>query len=122
MYWLKMGAEALVMAAFILALTELAKRNAYVAAVFIAFPLMTVLTVGKLYLDTGSDAQASKMAYTTFWLILASLAFFVGLYLMQKAGFSFWIAFTTAVLATVGSIVSFTLLLKRLGIDLMSNV
>ena len=122
MYLLKMGAEALVMAAFILALTELAKRNAYVAAVFIAFPLMTVLTVGKLYLDTGSDAQASKMAYTTFWLILASLAFFVGLYLMQKAGFSFWIAFTTAVLATVGSIVSFTLLLKRLGIDLMSNV
>jgi len=122
MYWLKMGAEALVMAAFILALTELAKRNAYVAAVFIAFPLMTVLTVGKLYLDTGSEAQASKMAYTTFWLILASLAFFVGLYLMQKAGFSFWIAFTTAVLATVGSIVSFTLLLKRLGIDLMSNV
>lgn len=122
MVWVWMGVKALVMAVFILALTEVAKRNAYVSAVIIAFPLMTVLTVGNLYLDTGNVAQASKFAYTTFWLIVASLAFFIALFLAQKVGLGFWMAFSVAVAVTIGSIVSFTLLLKRMGIDLMSNV
>ena len=122
MDWVWLAVKALVMAAFILALTELAKRNAYVSAVIIAFPIMTVLTIGNLYLETGSAAQASKLAYTTFWLIVASLAFFIVFYLAQKLGMGFWIAFSVAVLATIGSIISFTVILKQIGIDLMSKV
>jgi hypothetical protein len=122
MIWFWMAVKALIMAVFILALTEIAKRNAYVSAVIIAFPIMTVLTIGNLYLETGNGFQASKLAYTTFWLIVASLAFFIVLYLAQKLGAGFWVSFSMAVIATVGSIVSFTVVLKRLGIDLMSNV
>ena len=54
MIWFWMAVKALVMAVFILALTEIAKRNAYVSAVIIAFPIMTVLTIGNLYLETGN--------------------------------------------------------------------
>ena len=122
MTWIILIAKAVVMAAFILALTEIAKRNAYVSAVIIAFPIMTVLTIGNLYLDTGDARLASKFAYTTFWLIVSSLAFFGALFLSQKAGLGFWSAFGVAVFTTVASIVGFTLTLKRFGIDLTSNV
>lgn len=122
MDWIWMGVKALVIAVFVLALTEIAKKNAFVSAVVIAFPLMTVLTIGLLYSDTGNAVQASKLAYTTFWLILASQAFFVVLYLCQKAGLGFWVSFSAAIAGTVISIVSFILVLRRFGINLLSNV
>ncbi|MAK61211.1 MAG: hypothetical protein CMK09_09560 [Ponticaulis sp.] len=122
MDWLWLGVKALVIAVFVLALTEIAKRNAFVSAVVIAFPLMTVLTVGLLFSDTGNAAQASKLAYTTFWLIMASQAFFVVLYFSQKAGLGFWVSFSAAIAGTVASIIGFILVLRRFGINLLSNV
>lgn len=86
MDWIWMGVKALVIAVFVLALTEIAKKNAFVSAVVIAFPLMTVLTIGLLYSDTGNAVQASKLAYTTFWLILASQAFSLCCICVRKPG------------------------------------
>ncbi|MFC6198530.1 hypothetical protein [Ponticaulis profundi] len=122
MVWLTMLAKAFGYAIAILVLTEIAKRNSFIAAVIIAFPIMTVLTIANLYLETGDPGPAYKLAYTTFWLIIASLSFFVVLYACQSAGFSFWFGFSIAVVATIASIIGLTFLLRQLGINLLSNV
>ena len=122
MVWLVPMLKALGYAIAILILTEIAKRNSFIAAVIIAFPVMTVLTVANLYIDTGNAAPAYKLAFTTFWLIVSSLAFFVVLWFGKEAGFGFWGAFSLAVFATIASIVGFTFLLRRLGINLLGSV
>lgn len=119
--WQSLLVKGIGTALFVIVLTEVAKRNAYVSAVVIAFPLMTVLTVANLYFDTGDAARASKFAYTTFWLIVASLAFFIVLYVARILGLGFWAAFSIAVVGTVASIIAFTLVLRELGIDITKN-
>ncbi len=113
--------KSLVTVVFIILLTEIAKRSAYLSALIIAFPIVTVLTVGNLYLETGDAARATKFAYTTFWLIVPSSAFFLTLFLAQKAGAGFWLGFVISLAMTIVSIWAFTLFLKFVGIDLFSN-
>lgn len=121
MDWWLIALKALGSAIVILVLTEIAKRNAFVSAVIIAFPLMTALTMALLYIDTGDAQRSIKLAYTTFWLILASTSFFGLIYLTQKAGLTFWWSFSSSVLGASLVIIAFTLILKRFGIDLLSN-
>lgn len=113
--------KAIVFALVVLLLTEIAKRNAFVSAVIIAFPLMTVLTMATLYLDTGDSQRSVKLAYTTFWLILASMSFFGFIFLSQKLGMNFWLSFIISIIAAVGAIAAITFTLRRFGIDLLSN-
>ncbi len=122
MDWPMMIGKAIVFAVVTLLLTELAKRNAFASAVIIAFPLVTVLTMATLYFDTGDAARSYKLGFTTFWLILASTSFFAFLYITQKIGLGFWMSFVGSIICAVLAIIGLTLLLRRFGIDLLSNV
>ena len=122
MVWLMMAGKAFVFAIVVLILTEIAKRNSFASAVIIAFPLMTVLTMATLYFDTGNAARSYKLAYTTFWLILASTSFFGILFITQKIGLPFWGSFVGSIIGAVIAIFAITVVLRRFGIDLLSNV
>jgi hypothetical protein len=120
--WQGLAIKALVIGVSTVLLTKLAERNAFASAVIIAFPLMTAITMALLYIDTGDAARAVKFGYTAFWMILASMSFFFFLFISQKLGLGFWLGFIASIGVTALSIVGLTLLLRRFGIDLLSNV
>ena len=109
--------KGLATAAFIIALSEIAKRSTWLAAALVALPLATMLTVALIALDTqkGGAGVASAFAFKTFLLFWPGLIFFVGLIGLQKFGLGFWPAFGVSVIACFFSTWGFTVFLTAQG-------
>jgi hypothetical protein len=104
-------------AAFIIALSEIAKRSTWLAAALVALPLATMLTVAMIALDSqkGGTDVANAFAMKTFLLFWPGLIFFVGLIGLQKFGIAFWPAFGISVIACFFSTWGFSVLLTSQG-------
>ncbi len=112
--------KALATAAFIAALSEIAKRWTWLAAILVALPLATMLTVGFTAYSKDPDAiaKSNQFANSTFLMIWPGIAFFIVLPLAQKLGAPFWAAFAFAMLATGLATWGFIILYKVLGVKL----
>ena len=112
--------KALATAAFIAVLSEIAKRWTWLAAILVALPLATMLTVGFTAYSKDADAiaKANQFASATFLMVWPGLAFFIVLPLAQKMGAPFWAAFSLAVVATGLASWGFIVLYKALGVKL----
>jgi hypothetical protein len=104
-------------AAFIIALSEIAKRSTWLAAALVALPLATILTVALIAMDNqkGGASVANAFALKTFLLFWPGLIFFIGLLGLQKLGIDFWPAFIVSVLACFLSTWGFSVLLTSQG-------
>jgi hypothetical protein len=104
-------------AAFIIVLSEIAKRSTWLAAALVALPLATILTVALIAIDSqkGGTDVASAFALKTFLLFWPGLVFFIGLLGLQKLGIDFWPAFVVAVAACFLSTWGFFVLLTSQG-------
>ena len=104
-------------AAFIIALSEIAKRSTWMAAALVALPLATMLTVAFIAMDSqkGGTHIANAFALKTFLLFWPGLLFFVGLLGLQKLGVDFWPAFFISVAACFLSTWGFSTLLTSAG-------
>ena len=68
----------------IVAISEIAKRSSFAAALLASIPLVSVLAMLWLYVDTKDVAKVSALATSVFWLVLPSLVFFITLPLLLK--------------------------------------
>lgn len=73
----------------IVAISEIAKRSTFAGALLASIPLVSVLAMLWLYLDTKDVQQVSALAASVFWLVLPSLALFIALPLLLKQGLNF---------------------------------
>ncbi len=111
-------ARALVTAAFIVIVSEIAKRSTLAAAILVALPLATMMTVGLTYIDTRDAELSTRFATTTFLLVWPGLLFFIMLPLLQKWGAHFWLAYGVAIFLAVAGYIATILLLRRIGVQL----
>lgn len=88
--------------ALIVAISEIAKRSSFVGAILASIPLVSVLAMVWLYLDTKDVAKVSALASSVFWLVLPSLALFLALPLLLKHGFNFYLSLGISIGITVG--------------------
>lgn len=86
----------------IVAISEIAKRSSFVAAVLASIPLVSVLAMLWLYVDTKDVAKVGALATSVFWLVLPSLALFVALPLLLKQGINFYLSLGISIGITVG--------------------
>ncbi|MEM1105223.1 MAG: hypothetical protein AAGH87_02450 [Pseudomonadota bacterium] len=105
-------------AGFIVLVSEIAKRSTLLAALLVALPLATMMTVLLTYLDTRDAALSTRFATTTFYLVGPGLVFFILLPLIQRAGAPFLAAFAGATAATVAAYLALILVLRHFGIEL----
>jgi hypothetical protein len=103
-------------AVLVVAIAEVAKRSTLAGAVLASIPLTSVLAMIWLYLDTGDSLKVAELAGGIFWLVLPSLALFIALPLMLRAGWPFGLSLLAASALTVACYFAMLALLKRLGI------
>jgi hypothetical protein len=103
-------------ALLVVAVAEAAKRSTFVAAVLASLPLTSLLAMVWLYLDTGDAQKVAELAEAIFWLVLPSLALFIALPLMLRAGWPFGLSLLASGALTVACYFAMVALLKRLGI------
>lgn len=85
----------------IVAISEIAKRSSFLGALLASVPLISVLAITWLYVDTKDIAKVSALATSVFWLVLPSLAFFVTLPLLIRQGLHFYLSVSISVGVTV---------------------
>jgi hypothetical protein len=86
----------------VLAISEIAKRSSFAGAILASAPLISILAIAWLYVDTKDVAKVSALATSVFWLVLPSLAFFVSLPLLLRHGMHFYMSVSISVLITAG--------------------
>lgn len=104
-------------AAFIVALSEIAKRSTWLAAALVALPLATIFTVAIIATDSekGGADVANAFALKTFVLFWPGLVFFIGLLGLQKLGLAFWPSFCVSVAACLVTTWGFSALVTSQG-------
>ncbi len=107
-----------VSAILVVAISEIARRSSFVGALLASVPLVSVMAMIWLYVDTGDAARVGALASSILWLVIPSLALFVALPLLLERGVNFYLSMTLSVVLTIGCYGAMIVLLKRVGIDL----
>ena len=86
----------------IIVISELAKRSTFVGAILASVPLISVLAMIWLYIDTKDIEKISSLSLGVFWLVIPSLALFLALPLLLKQGLNFYLSISLSIVLTVG--------------------
>ena len=104
--------------ALIVAISEIAKRSTLIGAILASIPLISVIAIIWLYVDTKDVGRISTLAQSIFWLVLPSLTLFVSLPLLLKQGLNFYLSISIATGLTALCYWLLITLLTHLGIKL----
>lgn len=87
----------------IVAISEIAKRSSLMGALLASIPLVSVLAMIWLYIDTKDIEKVSALATTVFWLVLPSLVLFISLPVLLKQGLNFYPSISLSIGFTIGA-------------------
>lgn len=93
--------KVIVSAVLIVAISEVAKRSSVLGAILASVPLVSVIAMIWLYHETGDTAKISALASSIFWLVIPSLALFISLPVLLKAGFGFYLSLFVSIGVTI---------------------
>ncbi len=110
----KLGITAIL----VVLISEIAKRSSFAGALLASIPIVSVLAITWLYIDTGDVSKVGRLAASIFWLVIPSLAFFVSLPLLLKYGVNFYLAMGVSVAVTIICYFTIIALLGRYNISL----
>lgn len=102
----------------IVLISEIAKRSSLIGAILASVPLVSVLAMIWLYIDTRDVDKVSTLSGSVFWLVLPSLALFVALPLLLKYGVNFYISMGISIVITIGCYFLMITILNYFGIKL----
>ena len=108
--------KVLVSAVLIVAVAELSKRSTLWGGLLASLPLISVLAMIWLYIDTRDTARIAAFAGNVFWLVLPSLLLFLLLPLLLKKGLNFYGSLTVSIAAAAVAYRLLFLLLQRFGV------
>ena len=110
--------KVIVTAALVVAISEIAKRSTFAGAVLASIPLTSVLAMIWLYADTGDAEKVAALATGIFWLVLPSLALFISLPLLLRAGYPIGLSLAASSALTAVCYFAMVAVLGRLGISI----
>jgi hypothetical protein len=102
----------------ILAIAEIAKRSSVMAGIFASVPLISVLAMVWLYVDTHDAEKVATLARSIFWLVLPSLSLFISLSILLAQGINFWISLAASLVLMIGCYLLTIYLLKYTGFNI----
>ena len=79
----------------IVAISEISKRSTFVGAILASVPLVSVLAMIWLYVDTKDISKVSTLSMSVFWLVLPSLV------LLLKQNIDFYISISISIFVTI---------------------
>ena len=110
-YVLKVAISALL----IVAVSEISKRYSLAAGILASLPIVSVLAMIWLYIDTSSIEKVSQLSTSIFWMVLPSLSLFIMLPLLLKSKLLFYPALAISALVMLLLYYLMIVILKKLG-------
>lgn len=108
----------LVTAAAVVLISEVAKRSDQLGALIAALPIVTLLVLVWMHVESQPVEKIANHAWYTFWYVLPTLPMFLLFpWLLQRLGF--WMALGASAITTIVCFGIFAVLLRRFGINLL---
>lgn len=104
-------------ALIVVLVSEVAKRSDKIGALVAALPLVTILALIWLHVETGSSEKVSNHAWYTFWYVIPTLPMFL-MFPWLLPRLTFWGALAASAIITVLLFWLFAQVMKSAGIDL----
>ena len=111
---IKLGLTAIL----VVAVSEAAKRSSLVGAVVASIPLVSVLAMIWLYVDTRDAEKVASLATSIFWLVLPSLVLFIALPLLLRGGVNFYASLGLSIALTVCAYFAMIYGLRVAGVEI----
>ncbi len=110
--------KLLISSGIIVLVSEIAKKNTYLGGLIASIPLISVLAIVWLYVDTKDVENVSALSTSILWLVIPSLALFIALPILLKSGVNFYTSMGISILITMGCYWLMILALGKFGIKL----
>ena len=110
--------KVLLSAGIIVAVSEVAKVNVTLGALIKSLPLVSILAMIWLYVDTHDAARIGDLSTSTFWLVLPTLPMFLVLPALLRHGLGFYASLAISVFVMVLCYAAAVPLLARIGIQI----
>ena len=110
--------KVIISAIIIVLVSEVSKMNATLGALIKSLPLISVLSILWIYLDTKNTSTISTLSTSTFWLVLPTLPMFLILPFLLKHKIGFYPALSMSLGVTVIFYIITVFILKRFGLDI----
>ena len=111
-------AKIVITTILIVLISEISKRSTLVGSILASIPLMSVLAMTWLYVDTGSNAKVIELSTSIFWLVIPSLTLFISLPLLIKKGIGFYPSMAMSMTLTIIAYYLMILILEKFTIKL----
>ena len=108
--------KLLVTALLIVLISEVAKRSSLLGAMLAAIPLMSIIAMTWMYIDTNSTTKAVEFSQNIVWLIVPSMTLFIIFPLLIKNGLGFYLSMGISVAMTILAYYSVIFFLEKIGI------
>lgn len=99
-------------------ISEISKRSSLAGALLAAIPLVSILAMTWMYVDTSSSTSAVEFSNRIIWLIAPSMTLFIVFPLLIKKGIGFYPSMGVAIVATVAAYYLVILIVGKFGIKL----
>jgi F0F1-type ATP synthase assembly protein I len=116
MGWL--ATKYLITAALVVLVSEVAKRSDRMGSLIAALPLVTLLAMIWLHVESQPQARIANHAFYTFWYVLPTLPMFLA-FPWLLARFGFWPAIGLSALITSACLVATAIAVRPFGVDLL---
>lgn len=107
-----------VTAFLIVLISEIAKRSSLMGALLAAIPLVSILAMIWMYIDTNDSKSAVEFSSRIVWLIAPSMTLFIVFPLLIKKGLHFYPSLIISTLLTITAYYGVIYFLGKVGIKL----
>jgi F0F1-type ATP synthase assembly protein I len=105
-------------AGVVVLVSEIAKRSDRLGGLIAALPMVTILALIWLHVETRSQEKVANHAWYTFWYVIPTLPMFLVFpWLLPRLGF--WLTLLACCVLTILCFAGFALIVRRFGIELL---
>jgi len=102
----------------IVLISEISKRSSLAGALLAAIPLVSILAMTWMYVDTNDSANAVEFSNRIVWLIAPSMILFIAFPLLIKKGIGFYPSMLISIFMTIFAYYGVIFILGKFGIKL----
>ena len=93
--------KVFISSAIIVLVSEIAKRDNLLGGLIASIPIVSVLSMIWLYIDTNDIDKVKALANGILWMIFPSMSFFIVLPILINFGIKFYLSLTISILITM---------------------
>ena len=93
--------KVFISSAIIVLVSEIAKKDNIIGGLIASIPIVSVLSMIWLYIDTNDIDKVKALANGILWMIFPSMSFFIVLPILINCGIKFYLSLTISILITM---------------------